>query len=84
VVWGTLIEFAGWICPLTPLEKWLRIRGSETGYTGGFVEHYIIPLIYPDGLTRGIQIGLGVLVLGLNLAVYGIILRRIFPFWKRK
>ena len=84
VVWGALIEFVGWICPLTPLENWLRFQGGEAGYTGGFVEHYIIPVIYPDGLTRGIQIGLGIMVLVINLAVYGIFLRRIIHLKKRK
>jgi hypothetical protein len=73
-VWGALIEFAGWVCPLTPLENALRLRAGQTGYTGGFVEHYILPLLYPSALTRPIQITLGVLVLALNLLVYGYLL----------
>lgn len=68
-VWGVLIEFFGWICPLTPLENELR-RGSGAEYAGGFIEHYIIPLIYPVGLTRDIQILLGVAVIIINLIVY--------------
>jgi hypothetical protein len=68
--WGVLIELAGWICPLTPLEKQLRIQGGEAGYPGGFIDHYLMPLIYPDGLTREQQILAGMLVLAINAAVY--------------
>jgi len=75
-VWGSLIEFAGWVCPLTPLEIRLRVMGGESGYGGGFVEHYIIPVLYPSGLTRGVQVFLGVLVLVINLAIYGWLLRK--------
>ena len=73
-IWGTLIEFAGWVCPLTPLEQKLRAAAGEVGYEGGFIEHYMLPVLYPSGLTRGIQIGLGLAVLGLNLLVYGYLL----------
>jgi hypothetical protein len=76
VVWAALIEFAGWICPLTPLENWLRVRGGSAGYRGGFIEHYVIPVLYPSGLTRGVQILLGVLVLAINVGIYGWLLRR--------
>lgn len=76
-VWGALISFGGWICPLTPLENWLRLKGGETGYQGGFIEHYILPVIYPVDLTRSLQIAMGVTVLLLNLVVYGIVVRRI-------
>jgi len=69
-VWGVLIEFAGWICPLTPLENRLRVKGGEAGYPGGFVEEYILPVIYPAGLTREIQIILGILVITVNLVIY--------------
>jgi hypothetical protein len=75
-VWGALIEFAGWICPLTPLEKWLRHEGGLAGYQGGFVEHYILPVLYPHGLTRGIQLILGAVVVALNVAVYWGVWRR--------
>ena len=70
VLWGALIEFAGWICPLTPLENALRRLGGEAGYQGGFVEHYLLPLIYPHGLTRNLQWVLGTLVLAINVALY--------------
>jgi hypothetical protein len=73
--WGALIEFAGWVCPLTPLEQALRSAAGESGYPGGFIEHYMLPVLYPGALTRGIQIGLGVLVLALNLLVYGYLIR---------
>ena len=69
-VWGALIEFFGWICPLTPLEIALRHRGGEAAYTGGFIAHYVMSVLYPDGLTRGIQVVLGVLVVALNGLVY--------------
>jgi hypothetical protein len=74
--WGALIEFAGWICPLTPLEKWLRRQGNLGGYEGGFVEHYILPVLYPQALTRSVQLVLGLLVVLLNLFIYWRVLRR--------
>lgn len=74
--WGVMIEFAGWVCPLTPLENAFRMRGGEAGYSGGFIEHYLLPVLYPVGLTRGIQLVLGGIVLALNLAVYGLLLAR--------
>ena len=77
-VWGALIEFAGWICPLTPLENRLRVKGGEAGYPGGFVEKYILPVIYPEGLTREIQIILGVLVITVNLVIYWKIFHKSF------
>ena len=67
--WGALIEFAGWICPLTTLENRLR-SASGGGYASGFIEHYLIPIIYPSGLTREIQVALGLAVILLNLYVY--------------
>lgn len=77
VLWGALIEFAGWVCPLTPLENHFRELGGQAGYARGFVEHYLLPVLYPQGLTRAAQVLLGILVLGLNGAVYGrLILRR--------
>ncbi len=75
--WGALIEFAGWICPLTPWEQSLRALAGEQGFTGGFVEHYLVPVVYPAGLTREIQIVLGVLVLTINSVAYFLILRKL-------
>jgi hypothetical protein len=68
--WGALIEFGGWICPLTPLENALRERGGEAGYSGGFIDHYVTGLIYPQGLTRTMQFAAGALVLAINALVY--------------
>ena len=75
-VWGALIEFRGWICPLTPLEKSLRAAAGEAGYRGGFIEHYLLPALYPAGLTRGVQLVLGASVIVVNLLVYGMVLVR--------
>jgi hypothetical protein len=76
VVWGAGIEFLGGICPLTPLENhWRRLAGDQ-GYTGGFVEHYVFPVLYPEGLTRQVQLGLGLLVLAVNVSIYAWMLWR--------
>lgn len=76
VAWGVLIEYAGWICPLTPLEVWLRRLGGGEGYAGGFIEHYVTAFLYPEGLTRGWQIALGTLALLVNGAIYWRVLGR--------
>jgi hypothetical protein len=70
--WGAVIELFGWVCPLTPLENRLRAAAGDAGYAGGFIEHYVLPVIYPIGLTRRTQVLLGVAVIVFNLAVYGI------------
>lgn len=77
-LWGAWVELAGWICPLTPLEVSLREAAGQAGYTGGFLQHYVIPVLYPAGLTRGIQVGLGVAVLVLNVAAYAAVV------WRRR
>ena len=77
VLWAALIEFAGWGCPLTPLENWLRETGGAIAYRSGFIEHYILPVLYPTVLTRRLQIALGLFVLGINLGIYGWVLHRI-------
>ena len=76
VAWGALIEFTGWICPLTPLEQHLRQIIGQAGYAGGFMDHYLLALLYPAGLTREGQWALGAGVLALNGAVYGALLWR--------
>lgn len=75
-LWGALIEFAGWVCPLTPLENQFRQLGGQAGYAGCFVEHYLLAVLYPANLTRTVQVVLGTLVLVLNLAGYGRLWRR--------
>lgn len=74
--WAAWIEFSGGVCPLTPLENSLRARAGATPYEGGFVDHYLLPLVYPTGLTPRIQVALGVIVLLANLAIYAWVLRR--------
>src|SRR6266545_1624185 len=76
-VWGILIEYRGWICPLTPLENSLRARAGQAGYSGGFVEHYLVPAIYPSGLTSRLQAVLGTAVLVVNAFAYGMLIRRL-------
>ncbi len=68
--WGAWVEFAGWICPLTPVENWLRQKSGGAIYSAPFIEHYIIPLLYPAGLSRDLQWWLGGLVLVVNAVVY--------------
>jgi hypothetical protein len=75
-VWAVAIALAGWICPLTPLENWLREASGAAGYEGGFVGHYLLPIVYPTGLTRGIQSALGASLLALNAGIYLWIWRR--------
>jgi hypothetical protein len=69
-LWGAVVEFAGWICPLTPWEVALRRQAGQLGYEGGFIEHYIIPLIYPGELTLPVRVILGSLVIAVNIAAY--------------
>ena len=76
VAWGALIEFMGWVCPLTPLEIWARSKAGETGYAGGFIEHYLLPVVYPAALTDDVQMVLGTLVLVVNVTIYTWVIRK--------
>lgn len=78
-IWGSLIIIIGWTCPLTPLEKSLRMAGGEEGYSGGFISHYIIPLIYPEGLSRETQIKFGFAALAINVLIYLFVI-----YWRRR
>mgnify|MGYP002763336661 CR=1 FL=1 len=69
-LYGVAIEWIGWICPLTPLEKRFRRLAGQAGYEGGFIDHYLLPIIYPEGLTDRVQLVLGGLVVAVNLVVY--------------
>lgn len=80
MAWGLAVEFLHLYCPLTPLENSLRLKAGTEGYQGDFVGHYLIPLIYPAGLTPQIQIALGTLVLVVNLTVYSIVIQH----WRRR
>jgi hypothetical protein len=73
VAWGTLVELRGWLCPLTPLEQHYRTLAGETGYSDSFVQHYLLPLIYPAGLTRDVQTLLAMCVITINLVIYAVI-----------
>ena len=75
-LWAVLIEYAGWYCPLTDIENLLLHQSGESGYPSGFIEHYLLPIIYPAGLTRPVQLALGTLVLALNLLIYGWLWKR--------
>jgi len=75
-IWGALIEFADWVCPLTPLENALRERAGEAGYGDGFIQHYLLRALYPAGLTRAAQLALGALVIIVNVAIYVVLVRR--------
>jgi uncharacterized protein DUF2784 len=70
VGWAALLELFGLTCPLTPLENWLRRLGGAQGYAGGFVDRYLLPVVYPPALTRELQVALGVLVCAANGTVY--------------
>ena len=73
VFWGVGIEWIGWICPLTPLENYLRQQGGETGYEGGFIEHYLGLLLYPENLTIELRYLLGMGLVVVNLTIYGFV-----------
>ena len=76
--WGISTELFGWWCPLTPLENWLRENSGRSGYDTGFIEHYIMPIVYPTGLTREVQLFLGGAVLLINGVIYGVLVHRFF------
>ncbi|MDH3209041.1 MAG: DUF2784 domain-containing protein [Burkholderiaceae bacterium] len=75
-LWGVFVELTGRTCPLTYLENHLRIRAGQSGYTDSFIEHYLLAIIYPTGLTREIQFTLAGVVFVINVAIYGWLLYR--------
>jgi hypothetical protein len=83
VAWGALVEFFGLTCPLTPLENWLRRLAGMQGYTSGFVERYVLPVVYPAALTRKSQVALGALLCAVNATVYLLLLWRGMRPWDR-
>jgi len=76
LAWGALVIGMGWICPLTPLEVSLRQQAGQQGYGGGFIEHYVLALIYPEGITRATQMTLAALLIVGNIVVYTLWARR--------
>ena len=76
VIWGFLIEVMGWICPLTPLEQKLRLAAGERGYEGSFIDHYIVPLMYPQGLTYSMRMVLAGIIAVLNISIYLWLIRK--------
>jgi len=76
LAWAAFVEFTGRVCPLTPLEVALRQAAGDAGYAGDFLEHYIVAILYPDGLTRDLQILFGAAVLLVNVVIYAAVLRR--------
>ena len=75
-LWGAVVEFTGWICPLTPLENYFREQAGQTGHRSDFIANYLLPILYPDGLTRDVQFLLGTVVLAINVSLYGWLWRR--------
>jgi hypothetical protein len=75
-IWGAAVELAGWPCPLTSLEMRMRHAAGEVSFEGGFVEHYVQPIVYPVGLTRDTQLWFGLIVIALNIAIYAWLCRR--------
>ena len=74
MAWGLVVEFTGWLCPLTPLENYFRKSAGLELYSGDFVMQYMMPILYPQDLTHELQIIYGVIVLLLNVLIYGYIL----------
>lgn len=77
VVWGAVVEIKGWVCPLTPLENQLMRLSGDSGYANGFIDHYLLPIIYPAGITHQIQVILGILVILINTGIYA------FVYWRK-
>jgi Protein of Unknown function (DUF2784) len=75
-LWGATIALGGFVCPLTPFENWLRLRSGVPAYQTGFLEHYLLSVLYPAGLTRSLQVATGIFVVAVNALVYWRILRR--------
>jgi hypothetical protein len=83
LAWGFWVETSGQICPLTPLENHFRHLAGQAGYQGGFLEHYLVPILYPPGLTRPDQWVLAVLLLAITIVAYGALLHPRRPLRRR-
>jgi len=82
-VWGVAVGFGGWFCPLTDMENYLRARSGAAVYQDDFIERYLLPLLYPAHLTRGLQLAIGCVALAVNVLVYGYVVRRLRDGWNR-
>jgi hypothetical protein len=82
VLWAAIVEYAGWICPLTPIENWFLMKAGEPGYQGDFLGRCLGPVLYPDNLTREMQLILGTLVVTVNVVIYGYVFLKRTPRWK--
>ena len=80
VAWAVLVEVMSWPCPLTPLENHFRRRGGQAGYHESFVDHYVMPVLYPEGLTDQVQVLIGSFVFAVNVAVYALVIWQ----WRRR
>lgn len=76
-IWAAAVVIGGWICPLTYLENALRRASAQAGYDGSFIEHYLLPLIYPPGIQSDTQLVLGLIAIGCNLLIYGFVIWRV-------
>ncbi len=83
MLWGVWVEWAGWVCPLTPLENHVRELASGDGYRESFVEHYLIPVMYPEQLSAWVQVVLGIIVLIINAVIYLKVFRKQRKSWQR-
>ena len=79
VLWSSIVNLAGWTCPLTPLENMFRTLAGQAGYEGGFIQHYIEPVVYPNNMPRGTELVAGVSVVVWNVVVYAFILY----YWRK-
>ena len=77
LLWGIYIELTNSVCPLTYLENWFLYQGGLTTYSNDFINNYLFPIIYPEGLTAEIQIYLGVSLIVINILIYGLILKNL-------
>lgn len=80
-LWGVVIELKGWVCPLTPLENRLRLLAGELPYSGDFIGHYLLPVVYPRGLTPSVQLALAIAVCAANALIYALFLRNVYLRW---
>ena len=82
LIWGTYIELTNSICPLTYLENWFLHKANLTAYSEGFIQNYLIPIVYPTNLTKDLQIHLGIALIIVNMIIYGFIISKLKKSFK--